>query len=118
MTNILRNSAILFIVLLLSACSTVGVKMGRDFDVDGFASRVEQGVTKQIDIRAWLGEPSSVGASLATDGERLDEWVYYFAEGELSDLSMTKVKILQIKFDKQGAVRSYDWSASKQQPVN
>jgi outer membrane protein assembly factor BamE (lipoprotein component of BamABCDE complex) len=118
MTKNSRIVVILFSVLLLSACGTVGVKMGRDFDVDAFAARVEQGVTKQTDIHAWLGEPSSVGASLASDGERLDEWVYYFAEGELSDMSMTRVKILQIKFDKQGSVRSYDWSASKQQPLN
>ena len=111
----IKNSniaVILLAVFLLSACGTV--KLGRDFDVGVFAAKIEQGVTTQNTVRSWLGEPTSVGVSLATDGERFDEWAYYFAEGELADMSTAKVKILQIKFDKQGKVRSYNWSASKQ----
>jgi outer membrane protein assembly factor BamE (lipoprotein component of BamABCDE complex) len=111
MINSSRMTIILLSVLLLSACGSV--KMGRDFDVGVFAAKIEQGVTTQDLVRSWLGEPTSVGVSLATDGERFDEWAYYFAEGELSDMSKAKVKILQIKFDKQGKVRSYNWSASK-----
>jgi outer membrane protein assembly factor BamE (lipoprotein component of BamABCDE complex) len=104
--------AIFLFSFLLSACGTV--KAGRDFDADVFAAKVEQGVTTQDKVRSWLGEPTSVGVSLATDGERFDEWDYYFAEGKLADLSTAKVKILQIKFDKQGTVRGYNWSASRQ----
>lgn len=112
MINFSRIAIVFLSILLLSACGTV--KVGRDFDVGVFATKIEQGVTTQDQVRSWLGEPTSVGVSLATDGERSDEWAYYFAEGELSDMSTTKVKILQIKFDKQGKVRSYNWSASKQ----
>jgi len=54
-----------------------------------------------------------VGVSLDTDGQRYDEWAYYSAEGDLPDMGAAKVKILQIKFDKQGKVRSYNWTASK-----
>ena len=105
-------AAILFAVLLLSACGTIEV--GRDFDVGVFAAKLEQGVTTQDMVRSWLGEPTSVGVSLASDGERFDEWDYYYAEGRLGDMSDAKIKILQIKFDKQGKVRSYNWSASRQ----
>ena len=111
MINFSRITVVLLSMLLLSACASV--KMGRDFDVGVFATKIEQGVTSQEQVRSWLGEPTSVGVSLATDGERSDEWAYYYAEGELSDMSKAKVKILQIKFDKQGKVRSYNWSASK-----
>lgn len=112
MISFSRITAIFLSVLLLSACGPV--KVGRDFDVGVFAAKLEQGVTTQEQIRSWLGEPTSVGVSLATDGERFDEWDYYYAEGDLPDMSAAKVKILQIKFDKQSKVRSYNWSASKQ----
>jgi outer membrane protein assembly factor BamE (lipoprotein component of BamABCDE complex) len=111
MINFSRIAVVLLSMLLLSACGSV--KVGRDFDVGVFAAKIEQGVTSQEQVRSWLGEPTSVGVSVAADGERSDEWSYYFAEGELSDMSTAKVKILQIKFDKLGKVRSYNWSASK-----
>ena len=78
-----------------------------------FAAKVEQGVTTQSTVRSWLGEPTSIGISLANDNERFDEWSYYFAEGQMPDMSAAKIKILQIKFDKQGKVRVYNWSTSK-----
>lgn len=106
-----RLSFVLLSIFLLSACASV--KVGRDFDVGVFAAKIEQGVTTQGTVRTWLGEPTAVGVSLALDGERFDEWTYYFAEGELSDMSRSKLKILQVKFDKQGKVRGYNWSASK-----
>jgi outer membrane protein assembly factor BamE (lipoprotein component of BamABCDE complex) len=111
MINFSRIAIVFLSILLLSACGSV--KVGRDFDVGVFAAKLEQGVTTQDTVRSWLGEPTSVGVSLATDGERFDEWDYYYAEGEMNDMSAAKVKILQIKFDKQGKVRSYNWSASK-----
>lgn len=111
MTSFSRIAAILFAAFLLSACGSV--KVGRDFDVGVFTAKVDQSVTTQDQVRSWLGEPTSVGVSLDTDGERYDEWAYYFAEGDLPDMGSAKVKILQIKFDKQGKVRSYNWTASK-----
>jgi outer membrane protein assembly factor BamE (lipoprotein component of BamABCDE complex) len=112
MISFSRITVVFLSILLLSACGSV--KMGRDFDVGVFTTRIEQGVTSQEQVRSWLGEPTSVGVSVAADSERSDEWSYYFAEGELSDMSKAKVKILQIKFDKDGKVLSYNWSASKQ----
>lgn len=107
-----RISVILLAVILISACGSV--KLGRDFDVGVFTAKFEQGVTTQDTVRSWLGEPTSVGVSLATDGGSFDEWAYYFAEGDMADMSKAKMKILQIKFDNQGKVRGYNWSASRQ----
>ena len=112
MSNISRFTLIMLTIFLLAACGSV--KLGRDFDVGVFAAKIEQGVTTQDTVRSWLGEPTSVGVSLDTGDERFDEWAYYFAEGEMADMSTAKVKILQIKFDRQGKVRGYNWSASKQ----
>jgi outer membrane protein assembly factor BamE (lipoprotein component of BamABCDE complex) len=116
MINFSRISFILLSVLLLSACATapLAVKVGRDFDVDAFVAKIEQGGSTQDQVRSWLGEPVSVGINLAENGERYDEWTYYSVNGVVTDLSAAKVKMLQVKFDKTGVVRSYSWSASKQ----
>lgn len=104
----LRTASISMFILLLAACSTVQV--GRDFDMRAFETKVERGVTTQSQIRAWLGAPTGTGVNVETNGERLDEWTYYSASGKLPDMSGAKVKTLQIKFDKQGVVRGYNWS--------
>lgn len=111
MIRSLRIPLILSLVLLLSACGTFQV--GHDFDVGMFTAKFEQGTTTQAQVRSWLGEPAGVGVSMEADGERLDQWSYYYAEGQMQDMSTAKMKLLQIKFDKQGKVRSYNWSASK-----
>ena len=98
------------LVLSLGACSTVQV--GQDFDVRAFEAKVERGATARDQVRGWLGAPASTGVNVDTGGERFEEWVYYFASGRLSDTSAMRVKMLQIKFDKQGIVRGYNWSAS------
>lgn len=113
MTNLTRITFIVLTTLFISACGTV--KFGQDFDVGTFTTQVEQNVTTQAQVRSWLGEPTSEGISLESDGERYDEWAYYFAEGDLPDMSAAKVKILQIKFDKQSIVRSFNWTTSRQQ---
>ena len=111
MKTALRFFTIVFAASVLSACSTV--KVGRDFDVTLFAARVEQGVTNQGQVRVWLGEPNSMGINMGADGEKLEEWSYYFAFGEMTDMSHARIKLLQVKFDKQGKVRSYNWSNSR-----
>lgn len=111
MTFISRIAVVLLSILLLSACGSV--KVGRNFDAAYFTTKVEPGVTTQTQVRTWLGEPTSVGASLATDGQRYDEWSYYFVEGEMSDMSLARMKLLQVKFDREGKVRGYNWSAAK-----
>ena len=107
-----RAVSISIIAFLLAACSTV--QIGQNFDVRSVETRIERGVTTQEQIRTWLGAPTNTGASLDTGGERFDEWTYYYASGKLADMSGARVKMLQIKFDKQGIVRGYNWSTSDQ----
>ena len=106
----LRTVLISIIALLLVACGTI--QAGRDFNVRTFETKIERGVSTQNQVRGWLGAPSGTGVSVDTNGEHFNEWIYYFASGKLPDMSGAKVKILQIKFDKQGVVRGYSWSIS------
>ena len=112
MFSLARTVLISIMALLLAACGTVQV--GQDFDLRSLEAKIERGVTNQNQIRAWLGAPASSGVSVDTSGERFDEWTYYFASGKVSGMSNTHLKILQLKFDKQGVVRGYNWSASGQ----
>lgn len=110
MFPILRTILISLFILLLTACGTVQVQAGRDFDMRAFETKVERGISTQNQVRAWLGTPTGTGVNVDTNGERFDEWTYYFASGKLPDMAGAKVKTLQIKFDKQGVVRGYNWS--------
>ncbi|HEU0283157.1 MAG TPA: hypothetical protein VFQ99_05195 [Gallionella sp.] len=104
--------ATILLISMLAACGTVQV--GQDFDVHAFETKIERGISTQNQVRAWLGAPAGTGVNVDTGGERFDEWTYYFASGKLPGMTGAKVKMLQIKFDKQGIVRGYNWSASGQ----
>lgn len=95
-------------VSLLAACGTA--QIGRDFDIGNFESRVERGATTQAQVRAWLGAPTNTGVAVSAAGERNDEWTYFFGRGSLPQMSDTLFKILQVRFDSEGKVRSYSWS--------
>lgn len=110
MGHLSRMVSVALIVLSLAACSTVQV--GQNFDVGLFKSKVERGISTQNQVRVWLGAPAATGVNVDTGGERFDEWTYYFASGKLPGMSGAQVKMLQIKFDKQGVVRGYNWSTS------
>ncbi len=96
------------IVLVLCACSSV--QMGREFDLSTFEMKVQRGVSTQAEVRAWLGAPTSVGASVESSGDRYEEWTYYHGLGSLPSMADARLKILQVKFDAQGVVRAYNWS--------
>jgi hypothetical protein len=102
---------ILMLALLLSACATA--RVGRDFDLSAFDSRVQQGVTTQAEVRAWLGMPTGIGTSVDTSGQRYEEWTFYYGEGRFPDMTDARLKILQIKFDQRGVVRAYNWSGER-----
>jgi outer membrane protein assembly factor BamE (lipoprotein component of BamABCDE complex) len=97
--------------VLLAGCSTVHI--GRDFDLQAFSSRVERGQTTQAQVRGWLGAPTSTGVTVDTSGERFDEWTYYYGGGRLPNMPDAHLKLLQIKFDRAGIVRGYNWSGEK-----
>ena len=93
---------------LLTACGTVQV--GRDFDIGTFESKVQRGATTQAQVRAWLGSATNTGVAVDAQGERNEEWTYYFAQGRLPGMADAKFKMLQVRFDLQGKVLSYSWS--------
>ena len=108
--KIFRSTFVSMLAMILTACGSI--QAGKDFDMHTLQSKVERGVSTQNQVTAWIGTPTATGISMDASGESLDEWAYYFASGKLSDLSGAKVKMLQIRFDKQGVVRSYNWSTS------
>jgi outer membrane protein assembly factor BamE (lipoprotein component of BamABCDE complex) len=103
-------SLILVIILstALSACATV--QLGRQFDLNAFATRVERGVTTQAQVQQWLGPPKGTGTAVSTSGETYEEWTYFYGYGKIGNMSHAETKILQIKFDRQGIVRGYNYS--------
>lgn len=102
---------LLLVLSFLAGCSNV--QIGREFDLQTFASRVEYGKTTQEQVRGWLGAPVSTGTVVDTGGERFEEWTYYQGGGRLPNMPDAHLKILQIKFDRQGIVKGYNWSGDK-----
>lgn len=96
------------LVCLLSACASV--QLGHDFDLQTFENRVEYGVTTRAQVLEWLGKPKSKGVSVETNGRQFEEWTYLSGQGHLPGMKDARFKILQIKFDQQGIVRSYEYT--------
>lgn len=94
-------------LLLLSGCASF--QLGSDFNLTQFASSVEHGVTTKEEIKQWLGNPQSTGVVVDREGEKLTRWLYYFSKGNMSDMSNTRMKTLEVQFDQSGVVRAYDW---------
>ena len=100
----------IIMVLLLSGCGSI--QIGRDFDVKAFAHMAKVGETSKAQVRKVLGAPKSSGISINRDGERLVEWVYFYATGKMSEMDDAGLKILQVRFEQSGKLRSYNWSNS------
>ncbi len=105
-----RLAVPLLLLVSLAACSTV--RVGSNFDLKTFQSKVERGATTQGQVRGWLGAPAGIGVVVDTGGERYEEWTYYFGSGRLPNMADSQLKILQIKFDRGGIVRGYNWSSN------
>lgn len=106
----MQRISVLIAAVLLASCSAAAFHAGSDFDVKLFTDKVERGATSKDQVRSWLGSPTSTGVRVETDGQRFDEWTYYFATGNLSNVSATRLKTLQIKYDGRGIVQGYNWS--------
>ena len=103
-----KHVAVFILAVLLSACGFA--RFGHDFDLKIFQSNVERGKTTQTQVRSWLGAPVATGVAMDMGGERLDEWTYYYGETRLPSGVDATLKVLQIRFDRQGIVRAYNWS--------
>lgn len=100
----------LFMVLFLTGCGSI--QIGRDFDVKAFENMAKVGETSKTQVQKVLGAPKSSGISINRDGERLVEWVYFYATGKMSTMDDAGLKILQVRFDQGGRLSSYNWSNS------
>lgn len=109
-TRSYRRLALMAVLLTaLTACATI--EMGRNFDLQAFSSRVERGKTTEAQVQQWLGSPNSTGIVIETNGDKYRQWTYFFGKGKLNRMKEAKLKILQIKFDRQGIVRGYNYSS-------
>ena len=100
----------LLMLLFLSGCGSI--QIGRDFDVKAFENMAKVGETSKSQVRKALGAPKTTGVSIERNGERLVEWVYFYATGEVSKIDDAGLKILQIRFQQNGKLRSYNCSNS------
>ena len=94
--------------LLLTACNAIEV--GADFDVQAFENRVKQHVSTKADVNSWLGNPGSTGTVMNSDGSKQEKWVYFYGTGSVSGKTPATIKMLEIQFDGNGKVVSYNWS--------
>lgn len=101
---------LLVMFMLVAGCTTL--KIGRDFDVQAFEKIAKVGETSKTLVRSALGAPKNTGFSLSRDGERMVEWVYLYGTGKMTGMENAQLKILQIRFDQGGIVRSYNWTSS------
>ena len=100
----------LFMILLMTGCGSI--QIGRNFDVKAFENIAKVGENTKAQVREVLGAPKSSGISINRDGERLVEWVYFYATGKMSAMNDAGLKILQVRFQENGKLRSYNWSDS------
>ncbi len=107
-----RRQAIILIVLVLSLSSCATVKLGQEFDLQRFQASIRHGVTTRDEVRHWLGEPVGTGIVVSSDGEKDEEWLYYFGTGTLPGLNDARLQILRVRFDTRGIVKAYNWSSA------
>ncbi|MFO1319641.1 MAG: hypothetical protein U1F52_08500 [Burkholderiales bacterium] len=98
----------------LAGCAPI--KVGRDFNYGDFVSRAKQGETTKEQVREWLGPPAGQGMVLETDGQRNDQWTWYYGSGKLPSGAETSFKLLQVKFSEAGKLISYSWSGEAGPP--
>lgn len=106
--TIIKATAALFALILLPACATVHI--GQDFDLAAFERNVKQNVSSQTNVRAWLGEPTGIGSTVDANGQHMEKWTYYHGQGKMPKFKDVQLKFLEVEFNEDGKVRSYNWT--------
>jgi outer membrane protein assembly factor BamE (lipoprotein component of BamABCDE complex) len=103
----------LFLALVLfvavSGCTTI--KFGNDFDPKDFEQWAKRGETTQAQVLGRLGPPTSKGAVVEHDGTYYTRWTYYHGKGKIYRLEDANLKVLEIRFNSEKKVVSFNWSA-------
>jgi predicted small secreted protein len=107
-TSLSRILVLVSAMTLLTACGTVQV--GNDFDLQKFTKNVQHGVTTMSEVRSWLGSPVSTGVAVDSSGTQKEKWTYYYGSGQVSDMNQAHLKYLELEFNKDGRLVSYNWS--------
>lgn len=95
------------LLLFIVGCATVN--MGRDFDLSQIDTKIQIGKSTQAEISALVGPPLSRGVE-HRQGKVLQEWVWYSGSGKLPSMQHARLKLLQVRFNSDGVVESYNWS--------
>lgn len=108
-TGIRRTALMTLLAASLTACATI--QMGRDFDLQAFKAKVVRGRTTEAQVERWLGSPKNTGIVVDTNGQKFDQWTYFYGKGKLNRMEQAHLRILQVKFDQEGIVRGYNYSS-------
>ena len=101
----------LFSVLVMTTTACTTVRMGKDFDPRSFEQWVARGETTQNEVKQRLGAPTSTGGVVESDGRYYVRWNYYYGQGKIYKLGDADFKLLEIRFNSEKKVVSYNWSA-------
>ncbi len=105
-----RLNAFAGLLFLLSGCATI--QFGADFNPAAFQDWVKRGETTRSDVIQFLGQPVSEGAVMLGDGTELTRILYYYGKGKIHKMQNAKFKMLEVRFDSNNKVYSYNWSSS------
>jgi len=99
-------------ILLFAVLQGCAVKFGHDFDPKGFHDWVKRGETTSKQVQEKLGAPTSQGMVVEGDGSSLKRYIYYYGKGKISNMNDAKFKMLEVRFDENNRVYSFNWSAA------
>ena len=100
-----RIAAILCLIMVLSACATIG----RDFPASSVYD-IQIGKTTQADIEAMFGKPWRVGIEDGTP-----TWTY--GHYHYSAFGPANTKDLVVRFDSKSVVRSYQFNTTNPEDI-
>lgn len=106
----MRKKILIFLCAVFFVSGCASLEFGKPFDPKAFDKWVEVGQTTQQQTKDFLGSPTSTGIVLEDDGKRYVRWLYYYGKGKISKLETADLRTLEIRFDAENKVISYNWS--------